>query len=199
MVVTSVALTLAIVPRVLASSHPEVTVSGNGAGSTQHVTVDVSSNESVHQSNNTMVMTIQTAHSSTGGNSIAGSTGNGGNSVMTGNAMSENTVSVKTGENVVMTGSCGCQPASMSANVSGNGANSKTTVKMSRASTRTATQRMRTQVYNDQQAKAKTGNNQVKNATGSGMNTVETGSAMTTNHVSVESGSNVLGDHMMGN
>ena len=192
-VVATSALLLSIVPGVFAANI-DVTVGDNGAGSHNTVKVeDVTSNK-VEQSNTTNVVNVQTAISSTGGNEIKGTTGEGGDpSITTGDAKSTNILKVEGGSNTVVADSCGCEPTTVNVDVSGNGAHSKTKVKIATKSKKKTKQATDTAVYNEQYAKAKTGQNEIKNSTGSDVNSIETGDATTKNKAVVTSGSNFVG------
>lgn len=186
------AFVLAFVPSAFAAN-VNVTVEGNGAKSNQTVVVKESSDTTVQQSNTTNVVNVQSASSSTGGNTVKNSTGDGENSIVTGDAKATNKLSVVGGSNTYVADNCGCEDSTTTVDVTGNGAHSKTKVKVLKSSTKTTKQKTKTNVYNTQAAGASTGENEVKNSTGGDGDTIYTGDATTKNTVVVESGSNFAG------
>jgi hypothetical protein len=189
--IASSALVLSMAPGVFAASDIHVNVSGNGAGSTQNITLENSSEETIHQSNTTTVVSTQNAKGSTGENTISGSTGGAEQSITTGDANANNTLSVVGGGNAVFGNSCPCEPSSVVVHASGNGANSKTKVKVVKTSKKNVKQKTHANVHNKQDAKAQTGKNKIKNSTG-GDNMIQTGAATTENTTVVESASNII-------
>lgn len=192
-VVATSAFVLSIVPNVFAASNVDVTVTGNGVGSNNEVVVKDVSTEVVKQSNTTNVVNIQSANSSTGGNSIVGTTGEGDQSIETGNAKAVNKLDVVGGSNTIVTDDCGCDPTTTTVDVSGNGVDSDTKVKVISKAKKITKQTTKTNVINAQEANAKTGKNKIKNSTGTDGNSIVTGKATTKNKAVVESGSNVIG------
>ena len=79
-----------------------IIISGNGAGSTNTVTVNQSYNTSITQSNNTSVVNTISNSSSTGNNNITDTTNNQ-SSITTGNAESDSTSTTTTGVNTITT------------------------------------------------------------------------------------------------
>jgi hypothetical protein len=190
--VATSALVLSVVPGVLAAD-VDVTVADNGAGSHQGVLVVDGSSTTVQQSSTTNVVSIQNSTASTGGDSITNSTGAGDPSITTGNASATNKLTVEGGSSVVVPDTCGCDPSTVTVDVSGNGAHAKTGVAVVQVSKKKTTQQTNTNVFTVQNAKAKTGNNKIKNSTGSDGNSINTGNATTKNKVTVVSGSNFVG------
>ena len=141
-IVATSALVLSIVPGVFAASNVEITVTGNGAHSNQDVNLTLSNDTTVKQSNTTEVTNIQSANSSTGGNSITGTTGEGGDpSIETGKATSTNLLKVTGGSNTAIANDCGCEPTALSVDVSKNGAKTKTKVTLKVSSKNTTDQK----------------------------------------------------------
>lgn len=78
-----------------------VKVKGNGAGSINTVTVHNNSSSTVDQSNETIVGTAVVNLTNTGGNTISGSTGDGANTISTGDVHNTVNVQVSGGSNTL--------------------------------------------------------------------------------------------------
>lgn len=183
-------LAFTILPAVYAST--DVTVAENGADSTNGVTVDNSTKTKVEQKSSTYVTNIITTSSSTGGNEIKGTTGEGSPSITTGDATSTTSVTVTGGSNVAEVNPCGCENGDTTVDVLGNGTNTDNTVTVKNKKKLKVKQKAKTSVYSEIDTKSKTGKNKIKNTTGSGDATVETGEATSDTTVVVEGGSNGL-------
>jgi len=192
--VASAAMLLTVVPNAFAAGSLQVTVSGNGVKSSNVVKVASKTVNKVSQVNVLGVSNAQSAVSSTGGNKISGTTGEGGEvKIKTGNATSTNVVTVAAGSNTYVGNTCGCESGDTTVSISGNGVRSATFVGLFSTVINGTSQSSLTEVMSLQEALSATGNNTIKNSTGSTDNSIVTGDATTGNTVVVESGNNVAG------
>lgn len=168
----------------------DVTIDGNGAGSTNVVTVKSTCDSSVYQTNSTNVSTMAHVTADTGGNSVTGNTG-GSSSIDTGDATAGVSVSVEGGSNSAEPASCcAClQGVGNDVTISGNGVNTTNVVSDTNKQKTKVTQKNKTFVMTYASVKAKTGYNKLKNNTGSGSD-LTTGDASAGLEVTVTSSSN---------
>lgn len=168
----------------------DVTVSGNGDGSTNIVTVKDTCSNSVHQSNSTTVTTTANVTANTGGNEVESNTG-GSSSIETGNATAGASVTVDGGSNTATPASCcSCLEGGASdVNVTGNGDKTTNIVTSTKKQKTKVTQKNKTKVTTTVNVKAKTGHNEIEKNTGSGSD-LTTGDAQSGVDVSVTAPSN---------
>lgn len=169
----------------------DLTISGNGASSTNHITVTDTQTTSVTQSNSTEIMNGVQASSSSGGNQMSGNTG-GTSSLTTGDVSTTVSVTNTAGNNVANPG-CGCaQPGSLMVDISGNGKKSNNTSTTTMGSTSSLGQVNQTGFMNMLKVSSSSGKNKIKNSTGTGSSLI-TGGGMTTVTVQNTAGQNLYG------
>jgi len=161
-----------------------VTISNNGALSTNKVKVKNWSSKSVSQSNTTYVGTSISAKAKTGNNTSSFNTG-GTNGIVTGDASNTVGVSVTGGTNTNTGNECGCASPTTNVTIADNGAMSTNTVHVKNSSSNSVTQGNITVVQTEVWTSANTGGNSSSFNTGGG-NTITSGGA--TNEVGVEVG-----------
>lgn len=176
------------VPRVFA----DVTIEGNGDSSNNSATVTNSNSTTIGQTNVQTVQVVATSNANTGGNDVKHNTGDGTNSVDTGNATSVTGVIVTGGTNkALVTEPCGCvDPGDVT--IADNGDSSHNTVKVKNKSKTTVGQTNVSTVGVSAHSNAKTGKNVVSHNTGDGDNTVTTGRARSATFVVVKGPKNSL-------
>ncbi len=166
----------------------DLTISGNGEGSSNTI-IDVSKcHSSVTQSNNTSVNTYASVSASTGGNNANSNTG-GDVSITTGDATAGVSVSVDGGSNVATPPSCCECQSSPSVAITGNGEDSHNLVVTKQKSSTSVSQKNKTKVKTFASVKAKTGHN-TSNGNTNGTTTVDTGDSTAGVVVSVTAPSN---------
>lgn len=166
------------------------TIDGNGANSTNVISLTNYCSSSVSQTNSTNVGTFANVTADTGGNKVEGNTG-GDSSITTGDATAGVSVTVEGGSNSAEPASCcSClQGGSADATISDNGTGTSNVVTDSNKQKTKVTQKTKTKVLTFAKVKAKTGDNKLKNNTGNG-SSVDTGSADAGLQVDVTAGSN---------
>lgn len=169
----------------------DVTISGNGEGSHNTVTLSNSNTTSVSQSNVMSVSTTVNSSANTGGNQANENTG-GDVTVTSGNASSTVGVSVTGGDNSATVTPCGCDPVNPSVSITGNGKDSKNKVKNTNSNTLSVGQAGVLSVGTTVGSKAKTGKNKANGNTGGGSVSVTSGGATSNVGVEVTGGSNTL-------
>jgi len=166
-----------------------VTISGNGAFSTNKAKVKKTKTTVVLQSSKTSAYTSIKSKANTGGNSSSFNTG-GTSNITTGNASNTTTVSVNGGSNSAVLPTCDvCDEEGSAINISGNGAFSNNTVKVNSTQTTVVGQSSTTCATTNISSTANTGNNSSSFNTG-GDSTISTGDAVNTTTVTVTGGSN---------
>lgn len=169
----------------------ENTISGNGAGSVNSISVYNSCSSSVYQSNNLSVGTVANVSANTGGSQVSGNTG-GDVTLDTGDATAGVSISVEGGSNsATAPDCCACQTESVNA-IEGNGAGSVNTVKEKSHQRTSVKQKNKTSVSTVASVKAGSGKNKVKKNTGPGVVEVTTGDAVSGVEVDVTAPSNSL-------
>lgn len=143
------------VPRALAE---EITVTGNGAESVNHVDSNSSPQTNVQQNNNANVTNDVKSDANTGNNSASSNTG-GNNTINTGNASSNTNVSTSANENKATVNNCNNCNGESSVTVSGNGAFSNNNVNTLNNNSTTVNQTNNAYVSNTVTTNANTGNN----------------------------------------
>lgn len=151
-----------------------VTISGNGAGSTNFNTVSQTNTNTVTQNNDAHVTNNVTSNASTGGNDAGFNTG-GNVSVETGNATTVANVTNALNSNAAQIAGCNCAGDTNVA-VTGNGAQSKNTVTLGSTNVNTVSQDNNASVTNNVDNNAKTGYNDANGNTGGNVS-VSTGNA----------------------
>jgi len=182
-IATGAVLVNAMAPLALADTN--LTVSGNGALSSNAVNVVSASNTVVNQTNNANITNNVHSDASTGGNSSNFNTG-GNSTISTGDA--NNTVNVSNAANLNEANvSCGCGNGATSVNVTGNGAYSNTGVGVVNANQVFVNQDNNADFNNNVTANSSTGKNDSSYNTG-GSTVVITGNAA--DNVSVDNKAN---------
>lgn len=157
-----------------------VKVMGNGADSRNSADVTTSGSTTIYQNNDADVTNRVDANAKTGGNDANSNTG-GNVRVTTGNARADVTVSTEANANVATVGSRGAGAASggsLDVLISGNGADSDSSVAVTVDPSVVLVQDNSAYVRNHVNADAKTGYNDANRNTGGNV-TVDTGSART--------------------
>lgn len=174
----------------------DVTVEGNGANSTNGVTVTSpsTSNPDIDQHSATLNGSVVVAVAGSGGNSISGSTGGGDNTIDTGKAAAISANVVVGGSNTAADPGCGCTKDTTNVTVKKNGKGSKNTVTVnpSTQSGKDVDQCTRTGNLSLVGSAAGTGGNKIKNSTGKGTNKVTTGEVLSGSANVVVGGSNTV-------
>lgn len=154
----------------------DITVSGNGAFSTNKVNVSSSNTSSVSQTNSTNVSNTTNISQDTGNNSSSFNTG-GSSQIVTGDTNATVINTVKGGSNVASINNCGCDN-NTSVRVSGNGAFTDNSVNVRNNSSSTVTQSNATNVRNYTSLFQNSGwNNNSFNTGKWGFNSIRTGNA----------------------
>ena len=169
-----------------------VTVSDNGAGSTNNVTVKNKKKVKVRQTNRTAVVNLVGVFQNTGGNSANNNTGDGNVGVDSGNATANVTNNTTTGGNEAVVNPCGCPDGNTTVNVTGNGADSTNDVLVVNKSKTKVTQTNKTLVINGVLIGQNTGGNDANNNTGGGTVEVNSGNAEANVTNTVDTGGNSL-------
>lgn len=169
-----------------------VTISGNGAGSTNKVKIKNKKKVKVEQSNATAVVNLTGVFQNTGGNTANGNTGGGTVDVNSGKATSDVTNDTTTGDNSATVTGCGCPDPSNTVNVTDNGADSTNKVKITNKSKFKATQTNETLVVNGTLVAQDTGGNHANNNTGDGGVAIDSGDAGSTVTNDTTTGGNSL-------
>lgn len=150
------------------SIHPayadvNITVSGNGAGSTNTVVTSDTSSTTIDQTNNADVNNTVNTSATTGDNSASGNTG-GSTSIQTGDATTQSTITNDINQNQVNAGCCPSGDTNIT--VSNNGNGSTNTVVTSTTNSTTLTINNTATVTNTATHTANTGNNTANNNNG---------------------------------
>lgn len=177
-------------PAVLAGDY---TISGNGEGSSNNITVNNTCTQDVLQRNRSYVSVNASASSNTGNNTASGNTGDGGVNIDTGNSNASVNVVVEGNFNEAnLTSCCNCLSTG-NATVNNNGANSTNNITVNNTVNQTVTQRNRTRVrIKKARARSNTGNNTASGNTGNGTVNVTTGNSNASVNVTVNGSSNIL-------
>lgn len=162
-VATAGLLATSFAPAALAAT--DITVSGNGADSTNKVKVKSSHVMKVKQMNVTSVGNNVVIGQNTGGNTASKNTG-GNVSIDTGKAEATVTNNTTTGGNSAVVNGCGCPDSDLTIDVKNNGADSTNKVKVSNKHKVKATQKNTTMVVNGVVVGQDTGNNTADKNTG---------------------------------
>ncbi len=172
-----------------------LTITGNAKKSTNTIIYNNTSDCTVEQETNTLVLASVSATSSTGGNIVSGNTGAGDKTIDTGSATSNASLTVTGGSNN-MSNPCCCQPNSepngSTVDISGNAKKSTNKVTVNKSSSSTIEQESFTGVFAKVKAKSRTGRNKVKDNTGGGNVGITTDSADSTSTLDVTGGTNTL-------
>lgn len=168
-----------------------ITIDGNGTGSTNNAAVIKASKSKVKQKNITLVGTGVVAVSNTGGNQTNNNTG-GGNSITTGNTTTTTTVNVAGGTNTNTGGNCCCdgQETTNTIDIIGNGSDSNNNALIVDVCKHKVKQKNVTVVETSVLAVSNTGGNTANGNTGPGTNDIDTGNTSTTTNVTVTGSSN---------
>jgi len=164
-----------------------ITISGNGAGSTNFNTVNQTNTNTVTQNNDAHVTNNVTSNASTGGNDADFNTG-GNVQVTTGNATTTANVTNALNSNTAQVAGCNCA-GDTNVTVSGNGANSNNTVTLGSTNANTVKQDNDASVTNNVDNNAKTGYNDANGNTGGNVQ-VTTGNATANSTVRTVANSN---------
>lgn len=191
-IVTFAILASSFTPVAAFAANTNVTISDNGAGSTNNVTVKNKNKVKVRQTNRTAVVNLVGVFQNTGGNSANDNTGSGNVTVDSGSATSNVTSNTTTGGNDATVNPCGCPNPTPTVNVTGNGADSNNDVTIKSKSKFKVTQTNETLVINGVLVAQNTGLNHANDNTGDGTVSVDSGNAGSTVTNDVTTGGNVL-------
>lgn len=169
-----------------------VTVSGNGAGSTNKVKIKNKKKVKVEQTNRTAVVNLVGVFQNTGGNTANNNTGDGAVDVNSGDATSDVSNTTTTGGNVLVMPDCGCPDPNNTVDVKNNGADSTNKVKITSKSRTVIDQSNETLVINGVLVAQNTGGNHANSNTGDGNVDVNSGDADSTVTNETTTGGNVL-------
>lgn len=164
-----------------------VTVTGNGADSSNTANVDVSNSTAVSQTNNADIQNNVTINANSGNNTADKNTG-GDTSITTGDANVSSSVSNSANSNVASVG-CGCT-GGVDVKIAGNGADSTNKVNADVTNTTGLSQTNNADVTNNVNIDAKTGKNTADKNTG-GTTSISTGDIKVTGDVSNSVNQNV--------
>lgn len=185
---TGAVLLNAIAP--LAFAETTLTISGNGAGSTNGVSVTDTSSQTVSQTNTANVTNTVTNNVNTGHNAANFNTGDGSVTVKTGDATVKSTVDNVLNSNQAELACCkGAQDTKVT--VDGNGAFSNNGVALNQGSTTSVAQTNAAAVTNNVTNNVDTGYNQAGFNTGDGVVAVVGGNVDVTTNVSTSANANV--------
>jgi len=170
----------------------DLTISGNGVGSSNSITVISTSNCFVGQNSDTNVLANISSSVGTGGNQANGNTG-GSVNVTSGNGVAVSGVLVVGGSNTA-TNPCCCDQTTAQASVaiSGNGVLSKNTTTQVNTKSSFVAQSASTGVFAGLNAKVSTGKNQSSGNTGPGTVSTTSGNGISGSVLIVKGGSNTL-------
>lgn len=170
-----------------------LTVSGNGADSTNKVKVKNVKKTKVKQSNTSTVSNSVGVSQNTGGNTASKNTG-GDVTVTSGNATATVTVTNITGSNyLTWDAMCGCMMPENTVDISGNGADSYNKVKIVNYDSTKVSQNNTATIVNSISVSQNTGDNKANKNTGEGSVEVMSGEAHAEITVDNTTGDNVLG------
>lgn len=142
------------------------TITGNGAGSINAISVTNACTAGVVQANESDITVGVKQKANTGGNTANGNT-DGEVTVDTGSVNQTATINITGSSNTAVPPSCcGCQEATSAATISGNGGGSINSVTETTVKTTGAIQANKTTVKARVRQKAKTGKNKANNNTG---------------------------------
>ena len=173
----------------------DITISGNGTGSTNNAAVIKVKKSKVKQKNITVVGTGVLAVSNTGGNQTNNNTG-GSQDITTGNTTTTTNVDVAGGTNTNSGGNCCCDGENggnggNTINITGNGSDSTNNALIVDVCKNKVKQKNVTIVETGVVAVSNTGGNTANGNTGDGgTNTIDTGNTTTTTTVNVTGSSN---------
>lgn len=171
----------------------DVTVSGNGADSTNKVKVKNVKKDKVKQKNTSTVNNTVGVSQNTGGNKASKNTG-GDVTVTSGNATATVMVSNMTGSNyLTWDAMCGCMMPENMIEISGNGADSYNKVKIKNSDSTEVTQTNKATITNVIGVEQTTGDNKANKNTGEGTVHVMSGDAHADITVDNTTGDNMLG------
>jgi len=175
---------------VATSVFADTTISGNGAGSINSVTLSNKCKSSVYQSNNTSVSTHATVIAETGGNTASSNTG-GDVTVASGDATAGVSITVDGGSNeATAPDCCACVAGPNDVTVKENGAGTVNVVSETKKQKTKLSQKNKTKVSTHVTVKGKTGKNTASSNTGPGVVEVTSGNAEAGLEVSVTAPSN---------
>lgn len=171
-----------------AASAATITVSGNGAGSVNGVTLSSTKTKVLTQSNTTFATNVVSSNANSGNNTSQFNTG-GASTVVSGPATSGVSLGVGGGSNTALLAGCGCAALGSTVTLSGNGAGSVNGVSLTKTQTDVLTQTSATIATNIVGSNANAGGNASQFNTGAG-STVATGPATSTVETVVAGGNN---------
>lgn len=171
----------------------DLTIEGNGVGSTNTITVKEKCKTEITQISKTKVNLNVDAKNNTGGNTIDGTTGDGNVMIDTGKASTTVNLTVTGGENSATLPDCCCDtdPA-LTATIAENGVDSTNEITHKKKNKMAVEQKSRTKVRAQIKARNKTGNNEILNTTGTGEVDIKTDDSSTSVTGTVTGGGNSL-------
>lgn len=190
---TSAALVLGI-SATSAYADTTISVTDNGRGSVNTVTVDNSCYNKIKQKSNTYATNVVNVYQNTGGNEVKDNSGTGDVTITTGDATSSANITVSGGSNTATPPDCcACEEGGTTdITVSDNLRRSINTVGVDNSKTTKVKQKANTYATNSVGVTQKTGRNKVKDNTGDGNKLVETGDTTSTVNITVTGGTNTL-------
>ena len=168
----------------------DIVISGNGADSTNKVTVDNDNSTSIKQTNTTNVTNVVETEANTGGNVVSGNTG-GSSDITTGNVVTKVNITNGGSTNTANVDLCGCPTGDLTIKVKNNGADSYNKIKVEEENNTWVKQKNNTTFTNVVGTSANTGYNKIKKNT-NGSSSVTTGWVKTKVTITNTGSSNVL-------
>ncbi len=167
-----------------------ITISGNGRNSNNDAVVNLSSNQTVNQTNVANVSNNVDVNANTGGNKANDNLGGGNVNVTSGDARVATKVTNNLNSNQAQI-DCGClNTGDTKAAIVGNGRNSNNTLNLDMSHNTTVDQTNVANVNNDVDVNASTGNNKANDNLGGGNVKVKSGDAFVTTNVSTSANAN---------
>lgn len=173
--------TIAFVPRANAQ---EITITGNGEGSSSEVNISSNSETNIQQSNTADITNNVNTTADTGNNTANNNTG-GNNDITTGDASQTTNITNDANTSIVDQSCCLTPTPSDSITISGNGANSSNNAAETSTSQTTVVINQNATLTNTIIEKANTGNNSADNNTGNVF--IQTGNIFSTTNINNDS------------
>jgi hypothetical protein len=158
------ALTVACLVQVSSVQALEITIEGNGAGSSSEVQATQTTETSITQTNNTEVKNDVEVQANTGGNEVSGNSGQA--TVETGSIDTNTSINNQVNETKIQDKCCS-EPKDTTINISGNGVDSTNTVNAGTTNTTSVSITQTATITNEIKGNLDTGHNTVTNNQGS--------------------------------
>lgn len=157
----------------VAADEITISVSGNGGGSENSAAVTANTTTTVTQTNNADINNSVSGNSNTGNNQASNNSGDA--NINTGSAGSTNTVNNQNINSNNIDNNCNCVPTNVTADISGNGANSTNSLGLNLNNNTNASQSNSAQITNNVNSYANSGHNTANNNNGDA--SIRTGNA----------------------